>query len=54
MESTSTLICRNCLNPFNLDDRKPVLLSCGDILCDLCYDACMIQPDCKRLKCPFE
>jgi hypothetical protein len=53
MESTS-LTCRNCSQPFNLDDRKPVLLTCGDILCDLCYDACIIQPDCRRLKCPFE
>jgi hypothetical protein len=47
------LECRRCGEGFNLEERKPVLLSCGDTLCDLCYDECLIEGG-RRLKCPFE
>lgn len=53
MESAD-LICRHCSKPFDLEERKPVLLTCGDKLCDVCYDACIIMPEGRRLKCPFE
>jgi zinc-RING finger domain len=43
------LACQNCHKPYDLSERKPVLLSCGDIICDPCYDQCLIGPDFRKL-----
>ncbi|CDW90102.1 tldc domain-containing protein [Stylonychia lemnae] len=48
------LICQHCKKFFNLQDRKPFLLSCGDLLCMQCYNNQKDQVQNLQIQCPFD
>ncbi|CDW91483.1 tldc domain-containing protein [Stylonychia lemnae] len=48
------LICQHCKKFYNLQERKPFLLSCGDILCTQCYNNQKDQVQNLQIQCPFD
>ena len=49
----NNLICRNCQESFNRGEKRPLLLPCGDTLCEKCFNL-MTEPQENRIICPFD
>ena len=47
------LLCEYCKEMFNLNERLPLILSCGHTACNNCYDFKLKQPQKNKIKCPF-
>ncbi|CDW80369.1 tldc domain-containing protein [Stylonychia lemnae] len=46
--------CFCCYKFYNLQERRPFQLSCGDIICLQCYNAQKDQIQNQQVQCPFD
>ena len=53
MESSFN-VCGNCKRHFNLTDKKPITLLCGDNICELCLTGLSDPQNKDKIVCPFD
>lgn len=48
-----SLSCKKCSRAYNMDEKTPIVISCGHTCCKGCYLTC-INLDTGLVTCPFE
>ena len=52
LNKMSTILCNKCSKNYNIKDRKPLLLPCGDVFCEECIKELYERKN-RAITCPY-